>query len=404
MGQPLVNWVDSQPRKTRDYPRGLTRTERAVYREMCRVTAEDRCLFYMHLDDLLERLPDIATTSALRNHIYALADKGYICHVSVNDKRAQRGGGHSSHFVYHPDGTRLGRRSVTHWLILADGITPEFPRQGRLPLLTLYRSTPTPAIQDEWIRTHPGFEEPENRTRPTVDQSESVRKSDTSGAGQDQELSENLARPSREVSENRTRVAVDRADSVWKSDTSGAGQKHEVSENLARPRGEVSENRTLPHVLGGYKNRIHESMHASMLEDWTESFIGQCARRSGLTGLRPLHLQHKQRGRDGPIPSVYDSVSAYIEREGRAPPDETAGWLADELHYTLLHDPSWQDGGHSSAPRLIAFIAAVVARHLEREEIGGLYFDPGKGAPETSGHRYQPSDSPSRTQPVRRSL
>ena len=144
-------------------------------------------------------------------------------------------------------------------------------------------------------------------------------------------------------------------------------------------------------------------MHAGMLGEWTEMFIGQCTRRSGLTGLRPLHLQERPRSRNGPIPSVYDSVAAYIEREGRAPPDDTAGWLADELHYTLMYDPGWQDGGHNSAPRLVAFISAVVSRQLQREELGGLHFDPTKGAPETSGHRHQPVES-SMVQPIRRSL
>ena len=82
---------------------------------------------------------------------------------------------------------------------------------------------------------------------------------------------------------------------------------------------------------------------------------------------------------------VYDSVTAYIEREGRAPPDNIAGWLADELHYTLKYDQSWQDGGHNSATRLTSFISVVVARQLERGELGKLHFDPTKGAPETSG-------------------
>ena len=126
-------------------------------------------------------------------------------------------------------------------------------------------------------------------------------------------------------------------------------------------------------------------MHAGMLGEWTELFIGQCARRSGLTGLRPLHLQERPRSRNGPIPSVYDSVSAYIEREGRAPPENIAGWLADELHYTLMYDPGWQDGGHNSASRLVAFISTVVARQLVRDELGGLYFDPTKARPRHQG-------------------
>ena len=108
-------------------------------------------------------------------------------------------------------------------------------------------------------------------------------------------------------------------------------------------------------------------------------FIGLCARRSGLTGLRPLHLQERPRSRNGPIPSVFDSVSAYIEREGRAPPDEAAGWIADEIHYTLMYDPGWQDGGHNSSARLVSFISAVVARHLEREQTGRTVLRPCQG-------------------------
>ena len=166
----------------------------------------------------------------------------------------------------------------------------------------------------------------------------------------------------------------------------------------------MSENQTsFGSYKEGNKKKKEKSMHASMPERWTELFIGQCATRSGLTGLRSLHLQEKPRSRNGPIPSVYDSVTAYIEREGRAPPEDIAGWLADELHYTLKYDPSWQDGGHNSTSRLVAFISTVVARQLEREELGGLYFDPTKGAPETSGHRYQPAES-SAVQPIRRSL
>ena len=154
-------------------------------------------------------------------------------------------------------------------------------------------------------------------------------------------------------------------------------------------RQDLSENQTsFGSYKEGNKKKKEKSMHAGMPERWTELFIGQCARRSGLTGLRPLHLQEKPRSRNGPIPSVYDSVSAYIERAGRAPPEDIAGW---------------QDGGHNSAFRLVAFISTVVARQLERDELGGLYFDPTKGAPETSGHRYQPAES-SAAQPIRRSL
>ena len=433
MGQVLVDWADSRPRKTRSNSRGLTRTERIVYRAMCQVTAEDRCIFYMHPDDLLERIPDIDTTSALRNHISGLHHKGYIGHVSLNERRPQRGGGESNRYVYHPDGSRLGLRSVTHWLILADGITPEFPRQGRLPLLTLYRTTPKSAIRDEWNRAHaselasdflpkavgetPGF-----RTQAQPDKARSVRKSDKTPGGHLQEVSENWARlmpleatsvrkadttPSddhSEPSEKRTQPQPIKARSVRKSDKTSRIGAREVSENLTRPRGVVSDFRTSPRGIGGYKNGIHESMHASMLEGWTELLIAQCARRSGLVGLRPRHLQESPRGRNGPIASVYESVNAYIEREDRAPPDETAGWLADELHYTLLYDENWQDGGHNSAKRLVAFIATVVSHHLARNGSDDLYFDPKKGAPETTGHRYQRGRPENLTEPINRSL
>ena len=157
------------------------------------------------------------------------------------------------------------------------------------------------------------------------------------------------------------------------------------------------------HVKEGNQRENTQSKHAGMVGEWAEMFIGLCARRSGLTGLRPLHLQERPKSRNGPIPSVFDSVSAYIQREGCAPPDEAAGWIADEIHYTLMYDPGWQDGGHNSSARLISFISAVVARHLEREQTGGLFFDPAKGAPETSGHRYQPAESAA-VQPIRRSL
>ena len=67
-----------------------------------------------------------------------------------------------------------------------------------------------------------------------------------------------------------------------------------------------------------------------------------------------------------------------------------AGWLADELHYTLEYDPSCRMEG---TIRLLVWCRSYRLSwraQLERDELGGLYFDPTKGAPETSGHRHQP--------------
>ena len=368
MGRELVDWCDSIPRKQ------IRPMSRDVLRAMCRMTSEDRCIFYMHPEDLLELLPNINSLSALRNHISWLSGHGFLT-------RSHRGGGSSTYHEWHPDGTRLGRRSVTHWVINAEGITPVYPLQGRLSLLTLYRTQPKEGAVESWDR-------PQSAGLAVG----SVRKADTTLIEQEPEVSEKRTLPPSQVARN-----------VRQTDTSPGGQEQEVSDRRTQDRGEVSEKRTLPRVLGGYKKGILNSMHAGMLEEWTELFIGQCTRRSGLTGLRQLHLQERPRSRNEPIPSVYDSVTAYIEREGRAPPDDIAGWLADEMHYTLKFDQNWQDGGHNSATRLTSFISVVVARHLERKELGELHFDPTKGTPETSGHRYQPVES-SAVQPIRRSL
>ena len=140
------------------------------------------------------------------------------------------------------------------------------------------------------------------------------------------DLSENRDGTRQDLSENQTSFV--------------SGQDTRLVRKQDETRQDLSENQTSfgPYKEGNKKKK-EQSMHASMPERWTELFIGQCARRSGLTGLRSLHLQERPRSRNGPIPSVYDSVSAYIEREGRAPPEDIAGWLADELHYTLMYDP-----------------------------------------------------------------
>ena len=358
---------------------GLTGQQRVVFAAMCKVTDDRHGFFWMDADRFrTEHLPHIRSNSTLRNHISALIEAGYI--RKVHQGAGPRNG---------PGRRRRGRAAFTQYFIDAPGITPDLPHQYRMPLLVLM--TPAdelPSLFEDWDRSRSAdgqnsqsaipVREPDKSRSPTGQESHNtrlVRKQD--GTRQD-------------LSENETSFV--------------SGQDTRLVRKQDETRQDLSENQTsFGSYKEGNKKKKEQSMHAGMLGEWTELFIGQCARRSGLTGLRSLHLQEKPRGRNGPIPSVYDSVTAYIEREGRAPPENIAGWLADELHYTLKYDPSWQEGGHNSASRLVAFISTVVARQLERDELGGLYFDPTKGAPETSGHRHQPVES-SAVQPIRRSL
>ena len=358
---------------------GLTGQQRVVFAAMCKVTDDRHGFFWMDADRFrTEHLPHIRSNSTLRNHISAIIDAGYI--RKVHQGAGPRNG---------PGRRRRGRAAFTQYFIDAPGITPDLPRQYRMPLLVL--TTPAdelPSLFEDWDRSR--SEDGQNSQDAL-----SVRESDKSRSTTGQEshntrLVRKQDETRRDLSENQTSFV--------------SGQDTRLVRKQDETRRDLSENQT---SLGPYKEgnnkKKEQSMHAGMLEEWTELFIGQCARRSGLTGLRPLHLQERPRSRNGPIPSVYDSVNAYIEREGRAPPENIAGWLADELHYTLMFDPSWQDGGHNSASRLVSFISVVVARQLERRGLGELHFDPTKGAPETSGHRYQPDES-SAVQPIRRSL
>ena len=358
---------------------GLTGQQRVVFAAMCKVTDDRHGFFWMDADRFrTEYLPHIRSNSTLRNHISAIIDAGYI--RKVHQGAGPRNG---------PGRRRRGRAGFTQYFIDAPGITPDLPYQYRMPMLVLM--TPAdelPSLFEDWDRSR---SEDGQDAQDAIPVRESDKSRNTTGQElQNTRLVRKQDRSRQDLSENRTDLV--------------SGQDPRLVRKQDETRRDLSENQTsLGSHKEGNKKKKEQSMHAGMLAEWTELFVGQCARRSGLTGLRPLHLQERPRSRNGPIPSVYDSVSAYIEREGRAPPEDIAGWLADELHYTLKYDPSWQDGGHTSPSRLVAFISTVVARQLERDELGGLYFDPTKGAPETSGHRHQPVES-SAVQPIRRSL
>ena len=358
---------------------GLTGQQRVVFAAMCKVTDDRHGFFWMDADRFrTEHLPHIRSNSTLRNHISAIIDAGYI--RKVHQGAGPRNG---------PGRRRRGRAGFTQYFIDAPGITPDLPYQYRMPLLVLM--TPAdelPSLFEDWDRSR--SEDGQNSQDALSVLNSDKSRNPTGQESPNTRLVRKQDEIRRDLSENQTSF-------VGGQDTRLVRKQDETRQDLSENQTSFGSNKE------GNKKKKEQSMHAGMLREWTELFIGQCARRSGLTGLRPLHLQEKPRSRNGPIPSVYDSVSAYIEREGRAPPEDIAGWLADELHYTLMYDPGWQDGGHTSASRLVAFISTVVARQLERDELGGLYFDPTKGAPETSGHRYQPAES-SAVQPIRRSL
>ena len=359
---------------------GLTGQQRVVFAAMCKVTDDRHGFFWMDSDRFrAEHLPHIKSNSTLRNHISALIRAGYVRKVhqgaGPRNGRGQR---------------RQGRAAFTQYFIDAPGITPDLPRQYRMPTLVLM--TPAeelPALFENWDRSRSddGLTTQNTRFVRKQDKYRSPATQDT----HDTKLVRKQDKKRQDLSKKRTSFAD--------------GQSTSPVRDLDETRQDPSENQTGfgVHVKEGNQRENLQGMHAGKVNKWTEMFIGLCARRSGLIGLRPLHLQERPRSRNGPIPSVFDSVSAYIERVGCAPPDDIAGWIADEIHYTLVYDPGWQDGGHNSSARLVSFISAVVARHLECEELGGLFFDPAKGAPETSGHRYQPAES-STVQPIRRSL
>lgn len=371
MGHELIKFAETVE--------GLTGQQRVVFAAICKVSDDRHGFFWMDASRFrAEHLPHIGSNSTLRNHISALVTAGYL--RKVHQGAGPRNG---------PGRRRRGRAALTQYWVDAPGITPNLPRQYRMPMLLLMTpSDQLPSLFADWDRSRNGDDQDAENTIP-------VRESDKSCDPAGQDLGD--TRPVRKQDKSRQ-------DSSENRTSLGDGQDTKLVRKPDRIRQDLSQNRTsLREYKEGTENKKLQSKQASVLNEWTEMFIGYCARRSGLTGLRQLHLQERPRSRNGPIPSVYDSVTAYIEREGRAPPDYTAGWLADEIHYTLLNDPGWQDGGHNSAPRLVSFISTVVARQLEREKIGGLYFDPTKGAPETSGHKYQPAESAA-VQPIRRSL
>ena len=120
---------------------GLTGQQRVVFAAMCKVTDDRHGFFWMDADRFrTEHLPHIRSNSTLRNHISAIIDSGYI--RKVHQGAGPRNG---------PGRRRRGRAAFTQYFIDAPGITPDLPRQYRMPLLVL--TTPAdelPSLFEDW--------------------------------------------------------------------------------------------------------------------------------------------------------------------------------------------------------------------------------------------------------------
>ena len=104
---------------------GLTGQQRVVFAAMCKVTDDRHGFFWMDADRFrTEHPPHIRSNSTLRNHISAIIDAGYI--RKVHQGAGPRNG---------PGRRRRGRAGFTQYFIDAPGITPDLPRQYRMPLL-----------------------------------------------------------------------------------------------------------------------------------------------------------------------------------------------------------------------------------------------------------------------------
>ena len=151
---------------------GLTGQQRVVFAAMCKVTDDRHGFFWMDADRFrTEYLPHIRSNSTLRNHISAIIDAGYI--RKVHQGAGPRNG---------PGRRRRGRAGFTQYFIDAPGITPDLPRQYRMPLLVLM--TPAdelPSLFEDWDRSR--SEDGQN-----LEYSSPVRESDKSRNPIGQEL------------------------------------------------------------------------------------------------------------------------------------------------------------------------------------------------------------------------
>ena len=239
---------------------GLTGQQRVVFAAMCKVTDDRHGFFWMDADRFrTEHLPHIRSNSTLRNHISAIIDAGYI--RKVHQGAGPRNG---------PGRRRRGRAGFTQYFIDAPGITPDLPYQYRMPLLVLM--TPAdelPSLFEDWDRSR---SEAGQNSQDAI----SVREPDKSRNLIGQESQD--TRLVRKQDETRQDLSENQTSFVSGQDTRLVRKQDETRRNL-------SENQTsFGSYKEGNKKKKEKSMHAGMLGEWTELFIGQCARRSGLTG------------------------------------------------------------------------------------------------------------------------
>ena len=186
---------------------GLTGQQRVVFAAMCKVTDDRHGFFWMDADRFrTEHLPHIKSNSTLRNHISALIRAGYV--RKVHQGAGPRNGRGKR---------RQGRATFTQYFIDAPGITPDLPRQYRMPTLVLM--TPAeelPALFENWDRsrsddglttqnTSPVLKPDESRDGP--DKSRSPTTQDT----QDTKLVLKPDKKRQDLSEKRTSLVNDQS-------------------------------------------------------------------------------------------------------------------------------------------------------------------------------------------------
>ena len=247
---------------------GLTGQQRVVFAAMCKVTDDRHGFFWMDADRFrAEHLPHIRSNSTLRNHISGIIDAGYI--RKVHQGAGPRNG---------RGRRRRGRAGFTQYFIDAPGITPDLPYQYRMPLLVLM--TPAeelPSLFADWDRSRSEAGQDSENAIPVPEPDKS-----RSQTGQEPEDTKLVRKPDgirQDLSENQTSLV-------------NANRIRDLVRKQDETRQDLSENQTsFGSYKEGNKKKKEKSMHASMLgKGGQRLFIGQCARRSGLTGLRHIAL------------------------------------------------------------------------------------------------------------------
>ena len=275
---------------------GLTGQQRVVFAAMCKVTDDRHGFFWMDADRFrTEYLPHIRSNSTLRNHISALIDAGYIRKVHQG-AGPRNGRGHR----------RRGRAAFTQYFIDAPGITPDLPRQYRMPLPVLM--TPAdelPSLFEDWDRSR--SEEGQNSQDVILVREPDKSRSTTGQESYNTRLVRKPDKTRQDLSENRTSFVN--------------GQDPRLVRKQDETRQDLSENQTSfgPYKEGNKKKK--EKKHASQHVGGVDRNVHRSMRQTQWAyRIKAIALAGEAAKPQRPNPvCLYDSVSAYIEREGRAP-------------------------------------------------------------------------------------